>query len=217
MLTHRNLTANSLQQRAHIGTSLSGQAQYATAGNATILAWVNLAKLPSVAGSTYYIAGRSQFGNDLDLQYQSNNGIYFYTDSSSATSYIPNTATLLNQYHFIAATLDTTTGVRSIYFDGSLAATQSNVPTRNSSTTAFTIGDSAVFTGRNLNGSVDEVALYNSTLTAAQIQTIYNASLGSAAAPEPGSIALLALSSVPMVGGVVQRRYRRGQTEHTEA
>ena len=193
-----------------VSTSLSGQAQFATGGNATILAWVNLSQLPSVANRFFYVAGRSQSGNDLDVQFQNDNRLYFYTDSGSALVYTPDAATLLNNYHFIAATLDTTASIRSIYFDGNLVATQTNIPGRGLSSAQFTIGESAVFMGRQFQGAIDEVALFNTTLTSQQVQTIYNARLSPAAgtgAPEPGTLALLGAGLVPL-GGILRRRVR---------
>ena len=65
--------------------------------------------------------------------------------------------------------------------------------------------------GRELPGSIDEVALYNTTLTTQQVQTLYNASFTpstGATAPEPGSIALL-LTGLPLAGTLIARRRKK--------
>src|SRR5271157_5685027 len=77
-----------------VTTTLSGGVS--TAG--TIAAWVNLATLPSAAGNFFYVAGESQYGNDFDLQFTTDNFIRFYMkDSSTNVGYQPNAATLVGQ------------------------------------------------------------------------------------------------------------------------
>lgn len=148
---------------------------------ASIMAWVNLAELPSKLGRLVYVAGESEYGNDLDLQFDTDNGIKFWTTSNGSVSYSPPPATLVNQWHMIVVTLDMATKGRAIYWDGKLAASDkgaSNAAKKN----VFTIGASPVFTGRNFKGGVAEAALWNRALNATEVAAIYAAAGSSSGA-----------------------------------
>lgn len=170
----------------------------------TILAWINLAALPSTDGRIFSIAGSSAVGDDFDLQIDTDDKIDFYTDGGSSTE----TATTLNssdlgKWIFVAATFTAGTD-RNVYLDGSLNA--SSTPGGHyDSNNPFYIGQSNVFGGRYFDGSIADVAFYNTDLTAAQISTIYNsASIVASATPEPGSWALMILG-LAGVGGMLRR------------
>ena len=165
-----------------VGTSLSGGIN----GAGTILAWVNLAQLSSAAGHFLYIAGESQVGNDFDLQFTTDDFVQFYVTSGSSVKYQPAAGTLVGQWHMVAATFDSTTNTENIYWDGQLAATANNTasPTK---TTQFTMGASTAFSGRNFNGGIDEVAVWNSALTAAQVSAIYSAAVGASSVCSAGN------------------------------
>ncbi|MDE3197961.1 MAG: putative Ig domain-containing protein, partial [Acidobacteriota bacterium] len=152
-----------------VTTTLSGG--IATA--ATVMAWINLAQLPSVSGNTQYIAGESQNGNDFDLDFTTDNVLRFYTTSAGANlSFTPNPLSLAGQWHFVAATFDNGTGARAIYWDGVLVASDSTQSIPNK-TGAFNIGESPVFTGRFFRGAIEEVAVWNKALTATQMQNLW--------------------------------------------
>ncbi|HEY0778146.1 MAG TPA: LamG-like jellyroll fold domain-containing protein, partial [Gemmatirosa sp.] len=111
--------------------------KYATAGGSnplmggignsgSIVAWIDLASLPSTQGRIFSIAGESQGGNDFDLQVDGDNTLRFYTEGganvAAANAF---TANSLNQWVFVAATF--TGGMdRSLYLDGMLSG--SNTP-----------------------------------------------------------------------------------------
>ncbi len=69
----------------YVSTSLSGRIP----GAGSIMAWVNLAALPSTSGTYFYVAGESQVGNDFDLQFQNDNKLYLYTGGGENTNYTP--------------------------------------------------------------------------------------------------------------------------------
>ena len=73
---------------------------------ASIMAWVNMAALPSTERHFFYVAGESQSGNDLDLQFENDNALKFYTASGGHVTYAPPPATLVGQWHMIVATMD---------------------------------------------------------------------------------------------------------------
>jgi hypothetical protein len=170
----------------YVTTSLFGGG-ISTAG--TVAAWVNLAILPSSAPTFLYIAGESQFENDLDLQFTQDNFVRFYfKDSSTNVGYQPNAATLVGQWHFVAASFNSITNTENIYWDGQPVATTNvtvypNLSGNTSKTTQFTIGESTVFVPRFFNGSIDEVAVWNYALSAGQVAAIYNAATCAVSVP----------------------------------
>ena len=174
----------------YVSTSLSG----GIPGTGSMVAWVNLAALPSTSTATYYVAGESQNGNDFDLQFQSDNKIYFYTGAGESTSYAPTTGTLAGQWHMIAATYQGGgTGFRDIYWDGALVASFAGSVNSASKVNAFNIGYSTVFGGRDFNGLISDVAVWNSPLSALQVSNIYSAA---GSIPEPTSLSLVAVGFI---------------------
>jgi hypothetical protein len=118
----------------------------------TMTGWFKLAELPSAAGRIFYVAGESTFGDDFDIQIETDNRLKFYTDNTGAT--IGPTAFALadvNTWHFFAATYNANTE-RSLYLDGQMIA--SSVPGLHlvHDTSPFNMGVSAVFGGRNFMG-----------------------------------------------------------------
>jgi hypothetical protein len=158
------------------------------AGAVSIMAWVNLDSLPSDARHIFYVAGESQSGNDLDMQVETDNILRFFTSSNGSINYTPTAADLVHRWHMIVATLDTRTQARALYWDGKPAA-RDNGGGKPNKTSVFSIGESTVFRGRYLNGSVEEVALWNRAISATEVAAIYAAATGSggSAAPSAGT------------------------------
>lgn len=138
----------------------------------SIMAWVNLATLPHTAGHFFYVAGESQSGNDFDVQFETDNSLKLYTAAGGNVSYSPDPKTLVNQWHMIVATMDATAPAKTIYWDGQSQATDAS-GNRPHKTGQFTIGESPVFTGRFFQGGIDEVALWDRALTAAEVSALY--------------------------------------------
>ncbi len=196
-LNFNGTSGNELQSSLSNGVSTAG----------SILAWVNLAQLPSTAGRIFYLAGQSAVGNDFDLQIQTDNKIYFYTDSGgSVSSPTALTAADLGTWMFVAATF-TASGDRNLYINGTLV--NSNVPGGHyDSGSAFTIGYSNVFGGRAFNGDIAQVAFFNTDLSAAQIAAIDTAAF--TAIPEPPGIALLGVGLLVFVAQPRRRSMPNG-------
>ena len=138
----------------------------------SIMAWIKLAALPSDDQRTLYVAGESENGNDFDLQLEPDNNIHFYTESGDQVYFAPDPKTLVNQWHMVVATLDTTTQQKALYWDGKPAANDNNGgrPNKNNQ---FTIGESSVFRGRYFDGAIDEVAVWDRALTPQDVAALY--------------------------------------------
>lgn len=80
-----------------------------------------------------------------------------------------------NWHHFVG-TYDGTT--RKIYVDGALQIASTSVGETLSSTGALQIGGSN-YCGSTLNGSLDEVRIYNTVLSASDVTSLYNTSTSS--------------------------------------
>jgi hypothetical protein len=81
------------QLNGHDGYVVTTQAGGVGAA-ASMMAWVNLAALPSAERHVFYVAGESQNGNDLDLQFEDDDALKFYTASGGHLTYTPPPATL---------------------------------------------------------------------------------------------------------------------------
>jgi uncharacterized delta-60 repeat protein len=146
-------------------------------GRGSIAAWFKLTALPSSAGRIFTIAGSSQVGNDFDLQIDTDNRIRFYTDGGSSTVIDSAlTAADLGVWHFVVATF-TANAARSLYLDGHLAASSAPGGHNASGNGNFAMGESQVFRGRFFQGALDEVAVFNRELSAAEAANLYAARL----------------------------------------
>jgi hypothetical protein len=162
----------SLSGTAYATTSLSGNVP----GTGSIVAWVNLSELPSTAGNYFYVAGESQYANDLDLQFETDNVLYFYA-GGQPTTYGPNPSTLIGQWNMIAVTYQATgaTQFQNMYWNGALVTATGGSGNGNPKTSQFSIGESLVFTGRYFQGGIDAVGLWDRALTTQEVANIYQA------------------------------------------
>lgn len=179
------------------GTEGNGVTTSVTSGISaagSIVAFINVAQLPSVAGRHFSIAGQSQSGNDFDLLILNDDTIRFYTDNTGPVIGPALTASDLNKDIFVAATYDEILG-RALYINGvQVAMTSAGVHT-DPVGTPFVIGYNSAYANRAFVGSMDEVALYNTSLTATQVSEIY---ASRTVVPEPVSVAVLAMAGVAL-------------------
>jgi hypothetical protein len=185
----------------YVDTSLTGQIDQ----QGSIVGWFNLSALPSTVGHILSIAGESQVGNDFDLQIETDNKIKFYTSGSGATvDPAALTAADLGSWIFVAATF-TANNDRNIYVNGVLVASDGpGFGGHSLGNGTFAMGESDVFTGRQFQGGLDEVAVYNRDLTAAEIANIYASR--TVVVPEPFTWTLM-LGGVALL--VIGHRLRR--------
>ncbi len=159
----------------------------ALTSQATIEAWVYLDQLPSAAGHIMEIVSKSEFGNDLDLQIETDNRIHFYAGDEFPDSVVSNTVLQAGQWYHIAATFQAgQPGQLQIFVNGELDASQSGDFARTMNPNPLTIGWNYVFPGRYFNGLITDVSVWNVVETPAQIQTDLNVPLQGT---EPGLVA----------------------------
>ncbi|MCK4429324.1 MAG: VCBS repeat-containing protein, partial [Candidatus Aenigmarchaeota archaeon] len=143
------------------------------AANITVEAWV---KIDGLTGTTQHILGRSCYGNHKDYRFYVTNGRIPGLDISNGTSNeainSPD-AIALNEWHHIVGTW--TPSNKTIYVDGE--------EKRNQASTLASIGYSgsaALLIGRYncggvaLNGTIDEVRIYNRSLSADEVRENYH-------------------------------------------
>jgi Concanavalin A-like lectin/glucanases superfamily len=180
--------------------------EYTFADSATFMGWFNLSTLPDSAGRIFALVAKSQGGNDLDMQINTDNTLRFYTDGGSSTAYTFSPALATSTwYHFAVTFDDAGGGFRRLYVNGVFVAGQTGQAAHGTSGNELSIGESLVFTNRHFAGLIDEVAVFDRALTTTEIGNIYAA----AAIPEPATFAtwagLLALGL-----GLHRRRSRTG-------
>ncbi|HMY65176.1 MAG TPA: putative Ig domain-containing protein [Leptospiraceae bacterium] len=134
----------------------------------TICAWANPRSFPAVSG-TFIIANygsataSSSFGLSMMNSAGTNQvGITGYNDDLSANYTVP-----LNAWTHICGVYDGTTA--SLYIDGKLFS--SGAKSYNTGSSFLFIGAQSSLT-QHFNGKIDEVRIYNTALTAAQIRQI---------------------------------------------
>lgn len=165
----------------------------------SMMAWVNLASLPADEHRIIYVMGESQSGNDFDLQFEPDNVLRFYTAGGTNLAYTPVLSSLVNQWHMLVVTMDLGTKARTIYWDGKPVASDSGGG-RATKSSALSMGASTVFGGRYLKGGMQDVALWNRALTAADVATLYAASKVSAGAVAAAPGANAPLPAAPATG-----------------
>ena len=147
-----------------------------TAGS--IMAWVNLARLPAEAGHAQYVAGESQTGNDFDLEFDAGNTLVFRTAGRSPLTFGPPASSLIGQWHMIIATFDTARAVRTLYWDGRAVASDADAG-KPGKTGVFTIGASSFGGVRFFEGGIDEVALWDRALGDSEVASLYSSAIRS--------------------------------------
>ncbi len=104
----------------------------------------------------------------------------------------------------VAVTYDIATGVKRLYVNGTLQATETVTPTALNARNLLFLGAND-FDGRYFTGVLDDFQFYNQALTADEVSFAFNHP-GQVAVPEPSTVALLALGAALLV---IRHRRRR--------
>ena len=131
-------------------------------------------------GDGIFSVANSQRNGELLIQNQQNLVVNYKGNSYSINRVLNN-----NQWHFIAVNVDSITRIMNVYVDGVLVKSVSitNIPIfaqgivvgqrQTNVLGGYNSGDSYL-------GQIDELAIFNRTLTANEIVTLYNSGLGKA-------------------------------------
>jgi hypothetical protein len=122
-------------------------------------------------------------------------------------------------YHHVVVTFDPGNDAH-FYLDGTFRETVFGTLPAQSSSSDLNIGRNPVvspITGsfEPWNGAIDEAAIYNYVLSAAQVAAHYQAGIAPAAIPEPGSLLLFGLGALGLLGCAWRRRGRVAQAGHS--
>ncbi len=143
----------------------------------------------------------SSSNNIIVGNYQTGNNIFFstYNNSSEIKYYTP--ALTLGQWDYIAATIDNQ-GEMKVYRNGALIGSKSNTYVPNILTrTAQYIGKSNFSADGYFKGAIDELKIYNKTLSAEEIMLDYEGTGGNSLPPV---IAEICASEAPYSFGTQQ-------------
>jgi len=120
-------------------------------------------------GETYIIYGPLSLDENYNLMVDEKGAVVFSLQNLSNGNFTslrtPRNLITTDTFHHIAATFDSGRGLMSIYVDGILKASKAFSGTPNINEFPVTIGSFAGGLGSNLNGTIDEVAIWNLSLT----------------------------------------------------
>ncbi len=184
------------------------QSQYLTAaspfgtGSYTYTAWYYLDVAPITNSSRYFVLEST---NDNNLVYPASYGlrkggtgvdangeVYTHTDASVKSMAFNGNGN--KQWHHIAVTYDASTGLFKAYLDGTLADSMTQTGTL-SATTKLVIGGHRSGAGRNFEGLIDDVAVFNNVVSEDYISYLAAGN----PVPEPTMLMLLAMGSLSLL------------------
>jgi hypothetical protein len=150
----------------------------------TLMAWINLDQLPSQAGQSMYIAGRSQNGNDFDLEVETDDRIRFYPCGGVGGGGYPGSITAVRAGLWYQVTATYKANARMELFVN--AVKEVSIPIGctlgGGNSGPFTIGLSPIW-GRPFHGRIDQIRLFDRALSLEEIRALYEAEDGSLGTP----------------------------------
>lgn len=119
----------------------------------------------------------------------------FMTSNGTQDTTIHSTSSInTGAFVHVAVTYDIGTGVKRLFVNGVLQATETVTPTALNARNLLFLGAND-FDGRYFSGVLDDFQFYSQALTADQVSFVYNHP-GQLAVPEPSTLALLTLGAV---------------------
>jgi len=198
---------NNYPYGTYAGIQIPDQPAYVLTNALSIEGWIR----PRGDGYSIFCRGDNRPGLDpYVLSMQGNNNLRFYIEDESGNYAFVGTDLNYNQWYYVAATWDGSTETMSLYTNGALAGqTVTDVRPLGELIPADSpgVGIGNVNDGFNnfpFIGDIDEISLYNRALTAAEIQSIYNAgSAGKCVGPFPPAITVPPVSQSAVEGSNV--------------
>lgn len=165
-------------------------------------AWVKPDVLNPNTVQTILSGDNGSFDRSITIDYRGGGGTSFSTFTSSGV-FASGVAASTSQWEFVAAVYDASISSLTFYANGqSFQISSSFGPSQ----TYFDIGHNPGFF-QFLQGSVDNVFVYDQALNASQIATIQSNGFPSASAvPEPSSFALMGLGGLGLAIRAMKRR-----------
>jgi len=172
----------------------------------SISAWVWLTS----TATSQAIVSKNDVGvtaRDYDIRYDSTENKYVFSiGSGSAFPTVTVGGVQTGVWQFVVSTYDASTDVASISLNGGTPVTRSSVGGAGDSSVRLTLGrESAGGSTLDLNGFLDEVAIFKRALPSGDIATLYNGGLGCAyayvdsgcSAPTPTPTSTSAATATP--------------------
>lgn len=134
------------------------------------------AKIDTTTSSGHCFNSFIDSNNNLKFFYHAGDNEFRFTYRGGGSSKVINITDAIEgdgKWHHLLATWDKTGDAISIYLDGALKDSTGSLPTISGTVAAASIGNNAEG-GAYFLGNIDEVSLWNSELTAAQVLDIYN-------------------------------------------
>jgi hypothetical protein len=154
----------------------------------TISFWINFNDHSARASAAAGLVGKGHYYlSTWDLFLQNNHAIRFELGSASVGDGggVTSSVLAIGEWHHITAVYDNT--AVSIYTDGDLNNTSTNTSSVDfNSANTVRLGERVGDAARRLDGSLDEVRIYNKALTATEIKALF-LNPGGQKAPEPGA------------------------------
>ena len=158
----------------YVSMGVTGMSSVKTTGS--ISSWVKLETI-GVSGNVFQV--RQDSDNNIALIYvASSNELRTQYKGAGSSSSVNFATTIENDgnWHHLATTWDSSGDELKLYLDGTLVGTTTGLTPITGSFTTSSIGSNSVG-GAFWKGNIDEVVLFNKTLTGTEVSNLYNEGL----------------------------------------
>jgi hypothetical protein len=138
----------------------------------TISCWVNF---DSLAGGAVLVSQSNDTTNGFVLEVLADGTVQHRWPVNLTVSTAPGLVDTVSGWQHVVSTSDG--GVLKIYVDNVLAQTGGTWPTQNS-TTVFSVGATAAGTSKNIDGKMDELAIWSRVVDVNEVDYLYNSQSG---------------------------------------
>jgi hypothetical protein len=167
--------AYDFSQGAYINVPSSGSLHGGTFQGLSISSWINLNELECYA---HLISLQDNSSTEFGITYNGCSILYnnwLNSNASELWKIYPGDTLTNNQWHHILSSSDFSTGKSELYVDGILVgSTISAISASQNPSISIGYNNKSGFIP-DLNGKLDDIAIYNRALTASEVQQLYNA------------------------------------------